>query len=181
MTVLNGDLVIMLVIRTEKPQDIPSIRIVNEQAFDTSAEADIVDTLRRTCSNLLSLVAEQDGDVVGYVLFSPVVVDGPDGGLEGMGLAPMAVLPQHQRQGIGSHLAQHGLDILHTEGCPFVIVLGHPEYYPRFGFEPASKVGLTSQWQGVPDEAFMVHVMNTTALKDVSGIARYRDEFDEAM
>lgn len=98
-----------------------------------------------------------------------------------MGLAPMAVKPDRQKQGIGSSLVERGLEILREQGCPFVIVLGHPEYYPRFGFERASKYGLLSQWEGVPDEAFMVIVLDQTALESVSGVAKYRAEFDEAM
>jgi putative acetyltransferase len=96
-----------------------------------------------------------------------------------MGLAPMAVLPDRQRQGIGSQLVMRGLDILRERGCPFVVVVGHPEYYPRFGFERASTHGLASQWDGMPDAAFMVLVLNARAMADVSGVATYRDEFNE--
>lgn len=99
----------------------------------------------------------------------------------GMGLAPMAVLPSHQRKGIGSLLVRHGLEFLRKCDCPFVIVLGHPEYYPRFGFEVASKYKLRSQWEGVPDEAFMVIVLNSSEFPKQGGVARYRDEFNDAM
>ena len=98
-----------------------------------------------------------------------------------MGLAPLEVLPTHQRKGIGTALVQHGLRILRERGCPFVIVLGHPSYYPRFEFEPASRYGLKSQWEGVPGEAFMVIVFDREAMCGVQGVARYRDEFDQAM
>jgi putative acetyltransferase len=117
--------------------------------------------------------------VIGHILFTPVTVDGSN--TVGMGLAPMAVLPSQQRKGIGSQLVRHGLDHLRQTGCPFVIVLGHPEFYPRFGFEPASRYRLGSQWEGVPDEAFMVAVLNADALPKAGGTARYRDEFDDAM
>lgn len=93
----------------------------------------------------------------------------------------MAVIPERRKQGIGSRLVEKGLEILHKQNCPFVVVLGHSEYYPRFGFERASTYGLKSQWEGVPDEAFMVIVMDKTALVGVSGVAKYRAEFDEAM
>ncbi len=170
----------MLKIRPEAPADIAAIHRVNERAFDTSAEADIVDELRRVCPRFLSLVAEVDGAVVGHVLFTSVTVDSaPD--LEGTGLAPLAVDPDYQRQGIGSALVATGLEVLRDQECPFVIVLGHPEFYPRFGFEPASAHRLATQWEGVPDEAFMVRVFDARALEDVSGVARYRDEFDAAM
>ncbi len=93
----------------------------------------------------------------------------------------MAVLPSHQRRGIGSQLVRHGLGYLRHSGSPFVIVLGHPEYYPRFGFELASRYRLRCQWEGVPDEAFMVVVFDRALLPEGGGIARYREEFDEAM
>jgi len=98
-----------------------------------------------------------------------------------MGLAPMAVLPEFQRQGIGSRLVRYGLDILRQGSCPFIIVLGHPEYYPRFGFEPASTHKIRCQWTGVPDEAFMIIILDKDAMAGVSGIAAYRSEFDDAM
>ena len=167
----------MAIIRPERPEDSSQIRHVNELAFGQPAEADLVDKLRKTCAEALSLVAEDGGAVVGHILFTPVVVEGRLG--SGMGLAPMAVLPARQRQGIGSQLVRRGLDILRERGCPFVVVVGHPEYYPRFGFEPASKHGLVSQWEGMPDAAFMVLVLNGHAMVGASGVARYRDEFNE--
>jgi putative acetyltransferase len=124
------------------------------------------------------LVAVDDA-VVGHILFTPVVVESAGRRVVGMGLAPMAVLPDRQRQGVGSQLVRRGLDILRERGCPFVVVVGHPEYYPRFGFEPASTHGLTSQWKGVPDAAFMVVILDVHAMAGVSGVARYREEFNE--
>ena len=171
----------MINIRIEQPEDALPIRNVNEQAFETSAEATVVDTLRQTCPNGLSLVAEDRKCIVGHILFSPAEVDCLGRNIEGMGLAPMAVLPNRQRQGIGSQLVKCGIGILREWDCPYVIVLGHPKYYPRFGFELASKHGLSSQWDGVPDEAFMIMIMDHAALNGVSGTARYRKEFDEAM
>jgi len=91
----------------------------------------------------------------------------------------MAVLPERQRQGVGSQLVRRGLDILRERECPFVVVVGHPEFYPRFGFEAASSHGLVSQWDGVPDAAFMVVVLDATAMATASGVARYRAEFNE--
>jgi putative acetyltransferase len=98
-----------------------------------------------------------------------------------MGLAPLAVLPELQRQGIGIELTNAGLAAVRQTPCPFVIVLGHPEYYPRFGFERASRYGIRSQYEGVPDEAFMILVLDQGALRGKSGVARYRDEFDAAI
>jgi putative acetyltransferase len=165
------------IIRPERREDSPQIRHVNELAFGQPAEADLVDKLRKACAEALSLVAEDDGEIVGHILFTPVVVDRQPA--LGMGLAPMAVVPDRQRQGIGSQLVRRGLDDLRERGCPFVVVVGHPTYYPRFGFEPASKHGLVSQWTGMPDAAFMVLVLDLHAMAQASGVARYRDEFNE--
>ena len=158
-----------LIIRVEQPGDVEAIRQVNLEAFGQPTEADLVDVLRQSCRDGLSLVAEVEGGIVGH------------GQIEGMGLAPMAVSPSRQRQGIGSRLVEEGLRILRDSGCPFVLVVGHPEYYPRFGFEPASGHGLRCQWEGVPDEAFMVVILDLAGAEGLAGVARYRDEFDTAM
>jgi len=171
----------MISIRRERPEDIGSIRAVNEAAFGEHTEADIVDALRHACPDLLPLVAESDGEIVGHILFSPVTIEDGSGSTQGMGLAPMAVMPNRQRQGIGAKLIEAGGEILGERGCPFVIVLGHPEFYPRFGFVPASRHGLRCKWEGVPDAAFMVLVLDEATMAGVRGVARYRDEFDAAM
>jgi len=168
----------VITIRPERPEDASRVRYVNELAFGQAAEADLVERLRQACTDAVSLVAEDDA-VVGHILFTSVVVENAGRRVLGMGLAPMAVLPDRQRQGIGSLLVKRGLDILGERGCPFVVVVGHPEYYPRFGFEPASMHGLVSQWEGVPDAAFMVLVLDTHAMAGVSGVAKYREEFNE--
>jgi putative acetyltransferase len=169
----------MIQIRPEAPGDQDGIRRLNLAAFDSEDEANVVDRLRSSCEEYLSFVAVQDGDILGHILFTPATVDGCDA--VGMGLAPMAVSPASQRRGIGSRLVRHGLEHLERTGCPFVIVLGHPEYYPRFGFEPASRYGISSQWDGIPDEAFMVLRFDPGGLPKEGGVARYRREFDAAM
>jgi putative acetyltransferase len=171
----------MISIHRERPEDMAAIRTVNEAAFGQSAEADIIDALRAACPELLSLVAESAGEIVGHILFSPATVEGGSQTRHGAGLAPMAVMPEFQRQGIGSKLVEAGLEILREQGCPFVIVLGHPEFYPRFGFVPASRHGLRCQWEGVPDEAFMVFVLDELSMAGVTGVAHYREETDAAM
>jgi putative acetyltransferase len=127
------------------------------------------------CPQALSLVAVVNDEVVGHLLFSPAFV----GEVVGMGLAPMAVRPSHQNRGVGSRLIRAGIDILRAQSCPFIIVLGHPDYYPRFGFAPASQFGISSQWANVPDEAFMVLLLDTAVMNGVTGVARYRPEFDQ--
>ena len=169
----------MISIRNEEQKDYASIRAVNELAFGQSVEANIVDKLRASCDDSLSLVATRDEEVVGHILFTPVTIESGNVTIEGMGLAPMSVLPDYQRQEVGSALVRAGLSTLRKQAYPFVVVLGHAEYYPRFGFEPASKVGIKCQWEGVPDEAFMILIFDEKVMKDVSGIAKYSDVFDE--
>jgi putative acetyltransferase len=169
----------MVTIRRERSEDGAQVRRVNELAFGQPAEADLVDGLRQSCADALSLVAEDDG-IVGHILFTPVGVESAGQRIVGMGLAPMAVLPDRQRRGIGSRLVTRGLDLLRDRRCPFVVVVGHPEYYPRFGFGPASRHGLASQWDGIPDAAFLAIVLDPAAMAGVSGVVRYRDEFGDA-
>jgi putative acetyltransferase len=171
----------MVEVRIEQPEDIDAVRLVNDQAFGQPGEGRIVDRLREDCNGILSLVAISNHQIAGHILFSPATLETQGRVIEGMGLAPMAVLPEFQNRGIGSELVTEGLRIIKGMKYPFVIVLGHAKYYPRFGFQTASKRGLQSQWEGVPDEAFMVLVLNESTMKDVSGIVRYREEFDEAM
>jgi putative acetyltransferase len=168
-------------IRFERPRDIDEVRMLNNKAFGQPVEGNIVDKLRKSCDGILSLVAISNNKIVGHIMFSPVTIETQEGVIEGMGLAPMAVLPESQNQGIGTILIKEGLRIISNTSCPFVIVLGHEKYYPRFGFQRASKYDLKSQWEGVPDEAFMAMILNDSVMKGVSGIVRYRNEFDEAM
>jgi putative acetyltransferase len=163
-------------IRPEQPDDADDIRRVNEEAFGQPLEAGLVERLRANCGVLLSLVATVNGRIAGHILFTPLRVESPEAVFEGAGLGPMAVLPEWQRQGVGSRLVAEGLAALRARGCPFVIVLGHPAYYPRFGFEPASRYGVRAQWD-VPDEAFMLLALDAKNVKGLAGLARYRDEF----
>ena len=169
----------MITVRSERSEDHGEVRRVHELAFGQPIEAELVDRLRAACREAVSLVALEGDRVVGHILFTPVVVEGARGTVTGMGLAPMAILPERQRQGVGSALVRRGLDMLREQGCPFVVVVGHPEYYPRFGFERASRHGVASQWEGVPDEAFLVAILAPAAMAGVRGVARYRGEFDE--
>jgi putative acetyltransferase len=161
-----------ITVRDERPEDIEAVRLVNDLAFDQPLEGRIVDVLRAHGAVRLSLVAVVDGRIVGHILFSPVTC----AGAEGLGLGPMAVLPEQQRRGVGAALIDAGLARLRAAGCPFVVVLGHDGYYTRFGFVPASRHGLRCEWD-VPDEAFMVYVIDDAATAAASGLIRYRPEF----
>ncbi|HEX7797766.1 MAG TPA: N-acetyltransferase [Vicinamibacterales bacterium] len=162
-------------IRKERANDIPAIREVNRRAFGSDHEGKIVDALRTSHAVSVSLVATVNDAVVGHILYSPAVV----GGVEGAALGPMAVLPEHQRQGIGSQLVAAGNERLHIAGCPFVIVIGHPGFYPRFGFTPAHRLGITCEWD-VPSDVFMVLVMDSQKAGALRGLAEYRPEFSTA-
>jgi len=167
-----------MIVRPEKPEDIPAIRIVNERAFGRTAEADLVDTLRRNGKAAISLVADDDGRVVGHIFFSAVTIQSRETELMGIGLAPLAVIPERQKQRIGSMLMGHGLRRCREEDHPFVVVLGHPNYYPRFGFVPASNFGIKSEYD-VADEVFMVMELREGALTGCAGVAKYQPEFNE--
>jgi putative acetyltransferase len=162
----------LIEIREEQPADVAAIRHVNRQAFDQEQEGRIVDALRERGAVLLSLVAVANGAVVGHILFSPASI----GTVQGAALGPMAVTPTHQRQGIGSQLVSRGLEHLRARGCPAVVVIGYPEFYPRFGFESATVYALTCDWD-LPAGVFMVKVLNPAAAGRVQGHVAYPAEF----
>lgn len=162
-------------IRAETEADRAAVRAVNEAAFETPAEADLVEALHGKDMSLVSLVAEVDGKVVGHILFSPVSLT-EHAHLNVMGLAPMAVAPDYQRKGIGSALVRQGLTRCKDLGCCAVVVVGHPEYYPRFGFGPADRYALRCEYD-VPADVFMVAELEVGALSGASGLVRYDDAF----
>ena len=168
-------------IRDERKEDYKDIKSLNDLAFQGPVEGEIVDKIRSSSTDIVSLVAADENLIIGHIFFSPVTVISGEGEIKGMGLGPMAVLPEFQNKGIGSALVKEGLKILRNKDCSFVIVLGHKDYYPRFGFEAASKFGLSSQWEGVPDEAFMVLFLDKSLAGRVSGVVSYRPEFNEAV
>ena len=168
----------MIEIRAERPDDIDAIRHVNERAFGSSAEPRLVDRLRESRKAVISLVATQDDRIVGHVLFSPVaLIDAPPL-LRGVGLAPMSVLPEFQNQGIGSRLVRSGLVACQDAGFDIVFVLGHVDYYPRFGFAPARRYGLENEY-GATD-AFMAVELRKGALEGIGGLVKFAPEFREA-
>ena len=160
-------------IREECHDDIAAVHDLNRQAFGQDQESNIVDVLRANEAALLSLVATVDDRVVGHIMYSPAVVGD---NITGAALGPMAVLPEYQRQRIGSKLIKAGNRKLKDAGCPFIVVVGHADYYPRFGFRPASKHRIKCEWD-VPDNAFMLLVLDQAKMESVSGLAKYRHEF----
>jgi putative acetyltransferase len=162
-------------VRVEQPADIAAIRAVNLAAFPTSAEADLVDHLRREAEPFISLVAASRDGIVGHVAFSPVTLLSHPA-VRVMGLAPMAVLPRSQQTGIGSALVRAGLTECARHGAAALVVLGHAGYYPRFGFVPASQFGLRSEYD-VPDEVFMALELQAGALAGKGGTVRYHPAF----
>jgi len=162
-------------IRAEEERDWAAVHALNASAFETPAEANLVDALRTQAQPVISLVAEHAGLVVGHILFSPVTLPGHVG-LGIMGLAPMAVARPHQRRGIGSALVRAGLTRCTALGVGAVVVLGHPGYYPRFRFSPAVRFGIRSEYEA-PEEAFMVVELLPGFLRGASGTIQYHAAF----
>jgi putative acetyltransferase len=167
-------------VRAEVPSDHAQVAQVHRLAFGRPAEAALVDRLRAAGRAVVSLVADEAGaGVVGHILFSPVTLDAADGPPpRWLGLAPLAVLPERQRAGIGAALVRAGLAAAGRLGATAVVVLGHPVYYPRFGFAPASRFGLRCVYDA-PDEAFMALELVPGACAGRRGLVRYAPEFDE--
>ncbi len=167
-----------MIIREELAEDISGVRRVEEAAFGRSGEAELVDLLRQRGAVTLSLVAVEDGEVLGHVLFSPgMVTDGKESWpCEGMG--QVAVLPERQRQGIGSQLIEEGLDKCWLRGVQAVFVLGDPAYYGRFGFTRTDRFGIRCEFQ-VPPEDFMVMTVEEGALSGWGGVMHYQPEFKD--
>ena len=142
-------------IRLETNEDIATIRTVNDLAFGREGEGRLVDALRARGAVICSLVAAEGGAVVGHVLFTPAVLDGEESHMDVAGLGPVAVLPEFQRRGIGDALIRAGLALCREQGYPLAVVLGHPDYYPRFGCRPSRPLGI--RWEhDAPEAAFMV-------------------------
>ena len=163
-------------IRKEKASDKGKIWKVNAEAFETKAEANLINALRDSGISFISLVAEEDEEIVGHILFTSVELIGGDSALRLMGLGPMAVLPKLQKKGTGSQLVKTGIKNCLTQGYDAIVVLGHPEYYPKFGFVPSVKYGIKSEYDAL-DGAFMVLELKESSLKDRNGIIKYHAAF----
>jgi putative acetyltransferase len=163
-------------VRPERPADRDAVARVTDAAFGQPDESHIIEAVRRAGCPAVSLVAVDGTEVVGHILFTPVDLDPPAAGVVVMGLGPMAVAPARQRQGVGSALVREGLRACAGSGCSAVVVLGHPRFYPRFGFQPASGFGLKSEYS-VPDDVFMAIELVPGSLEGSGGLVRYRPEF----
>jgi predicted N-acetyltransferase YhbS len=164
-----------LEVRAERPEDFDAIRAILLEAFGPeSPEADLVDALRAEGAHVpeLCLVAVHDGKLAGHVCFTRARLDS---GQEVLSLAPMAVLPAMQRRGIGSRLVRESLRRAALTDFPLVVVMGHPAYYPRFGFEPAADLGIRSPYDA-PPEAWMVHRLPAYR-PEVRGLVEYPEAF----
>jgi putative acetyltransferase len=169
----------MITIRTETAADVAAVREVHRLAFERPNEASLVDAIRDSDTFVpeLSLVADEEGRVVGHVLFSRITVRTDARLVRALSLAPIAVHPDWQHKGVGSQLIWRGLAVARRLGHRVVIVIGHPDYYPRFGFEPARARGLEIG-SPLPDGVFLVQELVPGALNGVHGLVEYPPAFD---
>lgn len=179
-------------IRSERAEDRGYVRHVNELAFERTVEADLIDALRAALAVTLSMVAVANtvegweasplgGEIVGHALVTPVTVTSDDPNEQEatlLGLGPVAVLPSHQRQGIGTLLIDTCLEDVRVTGHAGIVVVGHPGYFPRFGFIPASRWGLRRDGE-MPNEVFMAMELTPGLLSGIHGTVRFRPEFGE--
>ncbi|MEQ8524226.1 N-acetyltransferase [Gracilimonas sp.] len=166
-------------IRAEQHTDYQQVYKVHQKAFGQEEEGQIVERIRKSGGFVpeLSLVAEIDGAVVGHILFSKITIETKQGDKESLSLAPMAVLPDFQKQGIGGQMIKAGIQKAVELGFDSIIVLGHADYYPNFGFEKASKWKITCSFE-VPDEAFMAIELKEDALANSAGKVVYPPAFN---
>jgi putative acetyltransferase len=159
---------------TDDTEEQSVVRSINEKAFGRTDEADLVDSLHSEGKVLLSLVAEVEQRIVGHLLFSRMSIETSNGPISASALAPVAVLPDLQRRGIAGRLIRYGLDLLRERGEQIVVVLGHPDYYRRFGFSSEKARFLESPF---PPEAFMAMELVSGALEGIRGKVRYPAAF----
>jgi putative acetyltransferase len=166
-------------IRAEHPGEAAAVRRVVEAAFKGKAEAELVDALRAGKRFVVSLVAVRARTVAGFVLLTDIGIAGSGLKPRGAGLAPLAVRPTFQRRGIGGLLVEAALERARAAGYGFVVLLGDPRYYRRFGFRTGAALGLVCEFDA-PEEAFMAIELSPGALAGVTGTVRYLPEFAES-
>jgi len=166
----------MAILRPESASDYPAVRRIHEQAFGRPDEANLVERLRPKAGTLLSLVALRRGEAVAHAFFTRVVIECDSGYDRGVGLAPLAVLPEHQRSGLGTDLVRHGIAALKDRRHGVLVVLGEPAFYTRFGFRPANTFGLMCSYD-VPPECFLALPLDTGYCGG-GGLVRYASAFD---
>jgi putative acetyltransferase len=173
---------LMIHIRPERPEDIESIHELNRLAFGGEEEVKLIKAIRGSDYFIpeLSLVAVDDNRIVGHILYSPVTIESSESSVTALALAPMAVVPECQNKGIGTEMVKHGLAAGKKLGYTIVIVVGHPEYYSRFGFNPAREYSLEAPFE-VPYDAFMARELVPGALKNVRGMVKYNPAFDSVI
>ncbi len=165
-----------MVFRPEQSHEAEAIHAVERDAFGRAAEADLVDQIRANDGVTLSLVAADDDEIVGHVLFSPVMISSETGEFHALGMGPVAVRPDWQKQGIGTGMILASLDILRRQGAEIVVVEGDPGYYAHFGFEDASRYGLSCEFNPPPG-CFMILELRAGALAGRTGTVYYLPEF----
>lgn len=175
-----------IIYRQEQPKDYLKTEALIEQSFRNEEMSDqqehfLVQRIRSSNAFIpeLSVVAvNQQDEIIGQILFSKITIENKDQATESLALAPVSIHPDYQKQGIGSMLMNRGLEKAKEFGYTSVIVLGHPDYYPRFGFKSASLWGIEAPFD-VPDNAFMALELEKNALKKVSGVVQYSEAFSE--
>lgn len=177
-----------MIIRKEEAKDYEAVEKVVQRAFEPvefsdKKEHELVARIRTSEAFIpeLSLVAMnlENEEIIGHILFSKIKIVGEGKTAESLALAPVSVLPAYQNKGIGRRLIEEGIQAARELGYGSVIVLGHPEYYPKFGFKKASVWGIKAPFE-VPDDAFMALELIENSLKDQSGVVEYSKAFFEA-
>jgi putative acetyltransferase len=169
----------MIEIRTEESKDYAIVKAINDRAFNGENEGILVEAIRNSVYFVpeLCLVAVKDGEVIGHILFSIVSIQTEDGDVPTLALAPMAVNPDYQNKGVGSMLVTDGLKRAEQMGYEHVVVLGHPAFYPKFGFIPSVTKGIESPFP-VPEEVFMVYEIREGSLDRIDGKVVYPPAFN---
>lgn len=174
-----------VMIRKETNEDFNETELVVKKAFENAEYSDqsehlLVDKLRKSDAFIteLSLVAEVNHEIVGHSLLTKLKIKNSDKEYESLALAPVSILPEYQKQGLGSQLIEESLKIARELGYTSVIVLGHHEYYPKFGFKPASAYGIKAPFE-VPNESFMAVELRDGSLENVRGTVVYPPAFNE--